>query len=91
MQFYSNCFFLSVIHSQDTRKRRLTVGLLGDILQIILSHLEVQGNGSGLDGNTTVLLILTGVHETGITGTSSGNNTGLGDKGIGKGGLSVID
>ena len=69
----------------------LTIGLLLDIGEILLGHLEVQGNGSGLDGNTTVLLILTGVHETGITGTSSGNNTGLGDEGIGKSGLSVID
>lgn len=69
----------------------LTIGLLLDIGKILLSHLEEQRDGSGLDGNTTVLFILTGVGETGLTSTSGRNNTGLGDEGIGKGGLSVID
>jgi hypothetical protein len=65
---------------------------LGNFLEILLiGELGVQGDGSGLDGNTTLLLVGTGVHETGITSPSSGNNTGTLDQRVTEGGLSVID
>jgi hypothetical protein len=65
---------------------------LGNFLEILLiGKLGVQGDGSGLDGNTTLLLIGTGVHETGITSPSSGNNTGTLDQRVTEGGLSVVD
>jgi hypothetical protein len=69
-----------------------TVDLLGNLLKILgVGELGVQGDGSGLDGNATILLIGTGVHETGLTGLGGGDNTGTLDKGVGEGGLSVID
>jgi len=67
------------------------VGLLLDFLNFFLSHLKVHGDGSGLDGNTTLLLIGTGVHDTLVTGSVFGNNTGPGDKGVREGTLSVVD
>lgn len=68
------------------------IDLLGDLLEILLiGELGVEGDGSGLDGDTTVLLIGTGVHVTTLTSLSSRDNTGTLDQGVGKGGLSVID
>jgi hypothetical protein len=70
----------------------VTINSLGDLLQVLgVGELGVEGDSSGLDGNATVLLIGTGVHETGLTGLSGGDNTGTLDKGVGEGGLSVID
>jgi hypothetical protein len=70
-----------------------TLGLLAnDVLDVVLIlELTVQGDGSGLDGNTTLLLIGTSVGGTSLTSLGGGDDTGLGEKGIGKGGLSVID
>lgn len=70
-----------------------TVSLLVlDFLDIIrVLHLEVQRDSGRLDSNTTVLLILTSVSETGFTSTTRGDNTGLGDQGVGQGRLAVID
>ena len=69
-----------------------TIDLLGDLLEILLiGELGVEGDGSGLDGDTTVLLIGTGVHVTTLTSLGSGDDTGTLDQGVGKGGLSVID
>lgn len=53
--------------------------------------LEVHGDTGRLDGNATVLLVLTGISETGITGCLGGNDTGLGDQRVGKSRLAVID
>lgn len=70
----------------------VTIDSLGDLLQILgIGELGVQGDGGGLDGNATVLLIGTGVHETSLTGLGGGDNTGTLDQGVGEGGLSVID
>jgi hypothetical protein len=70
----------------------VTIDGLGDLLQILrVGELGIQRDGSGLDGNATVLLIRTGVHETGLTSLSGGDNTGTLDQGVGQGGLSVID
>lgn len=70
----------------------VTINGLGDLLKILgVGELGVKSDGSGLDGNTTLLLVLTGIHETGITGLGGGDNTGTLDQSIGEGGLSVID
>jgi hypothetical protein len=70
----------------------VTIDLLGDLLKILgVGELGVQGDGSGLDGDTTLLLISTGVHVTTLTSLGGGNDTGTVDKGVGQGGLSVID
>jgi hypothetical protein len=70
----------------------VTINSLGNLLKILwVGELGVEGDSGGLDGNATILLIGTGVHETSLTGLSGGNNTGTLDKGIGEGGLSVID
>jgi len=45
----------------------------------------------GLDGNSTLLLVRSGVHVSVVSGLGSGDDTSLGDEGVGKGGLSVID
>ena len=64
---------------------------LGDVLDILVLELGVEGDGGGLDGDATVLLILTGVGEADLTGLGGGDNTSTLDKRVGKGGLSVID
>ena len=53
--------------------------------------LVVEGNTGGLDGDTTVLFVLTGVSGAGISSCLLGNNTGLGDEGVGQGALAVVD
>jgi len=60
-------------------------------LDFLLLDLEVKRDTSRLDGNGTVLLILTGVHETSVTGLSSGNDTSMGNQRIGQGRFTVID
>jgi hypothetical protein len=70
----------------------VAIDSLGDLLKILgIGELGVQGDSSGLDGNATVLLIGTGVHETSLTSLGSGNNTGTLDERVGESGLSVID
>lgn len=65
---------------------------LGDFLEILLiGELGVERDGSGLDGNTTFLLIRTGVHESGVTSLGRSNDTGTLDQRVTEGGLSVID
>jgi hypothetical protein len=64
----------------------------GNVLEVLLVlELCVKGDGSGLDGHTTLLLVGTSVGETGRTGVLGGNNTGTLDERVGKGGLSVVD
>lgn len=66
--------------------------LADDILKILwVGEVAVKGDGSGLDGNTTLLLIGTGIGGASITSLGGRDNTGLGEEGIGKSGLSVID
>ena len=69
----------------------LTVSLLLDTFDILLLELEVHGNGGRLDSNTTFLFILSSVRKPHVSGLGTGDNTSLGDKGIGEGGFSVID
>lgn len=66
--------------------------LANDILEILwVGKVSVEGDGSGLDGNTTLLLISAGIGGASLTSLGGGNNTGLGQEGVGKGRLSVID
>lgn len=70
----------------------VTLDLLGDILKVILiNELGVKRDGSGLDGNTPVLLVLTGICETSFSSFGGRNDTGTLDQRIGKSRLSVID
>lgn len=44
------------------------LGLDGDVLEVLgVLKLGEEGNGSGLDGDTTLLLVGTSVGETGLT------------------------
>jgi len=71
----------------------LALGLLAnDVLDILgIVEVTVQSDGSGLDGNTTLLLVGTSIRGTGITSLCGRDNTGLGQQGIGQGRLAVID
>ena len=44
----------------------------------------------GLDGNTAVLLILSGIGETSLTSFGTSNDTGFTDEGVSQGGFTVI-
>jgi hypothetical protein len=54
-------------------------------------HLVEHRDSSGLDGNATFLLILTGVSEASLSSLLGRDNSGLADKRVSEGGLSVID
>ena len=69
----------------------VTLGLLLDLLAVVIVQASVQRNGSRLDGNTSLLLILSGVHESGVTSLGSRDNTGLLDQRIGQSRFTVID
>jgi len=62
---------------------------------LITSSVEIvlveQGDTSRLNGDTSFLFIFSGIGETSFTSLGSSDNTSLGDEGIGKGGLAVID
>lgn len=68
----------------------LSIVLVDEWLDLV-TGLEIKGDTGGFDGNTTVLLILTGISVALVTGILLGDNTGLGDEGVGKGGLTVVD
>jgi len=63
----------------------LDITWVGDI------SLVVEGYTSGLNGDTTLLLVSTSVSEAGITSILTSNNAGFGDEGIGQGRFTVID
>lgn len=71
----------------------LAVGLLANDVGniVVLGELAVQGDGGGLDGDTTLLLVGTSICRSGITSLCGGDDTGLGEKGVGKGRLAVVD
>lgn len=69
-----------------------TIGLLADdILDILGVDAVVQGDGSRLDSDTTFLFICTCIRCSCVSCLGGGDDTGLGQEGIGKGGLSVVD
>jgi hypothetical protein len=68
------------------------LGLGGDVLEVLsILELGVQGDGGRLDGDTTLLLVGTGIGETRLSGLVGGNDTSTLDKRVGKGRLAVID
>lgn len=68
------------------------VDLLGHVLEIIgVLEFGIQGDGSGLDGHTTLLFVRASVRKPGSSCVSCRDNASTLDKGIGKGGFSVID
>lgn len=68
------------------------LGLDGDVLEVLgVLKLGEQGDGSGLDGDTTLLLVGTGIGETCGTGVGGRDNTGTLDERVGEGGLAVVD
>jgi hypothetical protein len=69
----------------------VALSLLLDVLDVLGVELGVQGDGSGLDGDTPVLLVLTSVGESGLSSLGSRDDTGTLNERVGKGGLSVID
>lgn len=48
-------------------------------------------NLRGFDGDASLLLVLAGVGEAGFACLGAGNNSGLGDQGVGQRRFSVID
>ena len=63
-----------------------------DVLEVLLVlELGVQGDGSRLDSDTTLLLVSSGIGETSLTSLGGRDNTGTLDERVGEGGLSVID
>lgn len=70
----------------------VTVDLLGNVLEVVgVGQVGVEGDGRGFDGDTTFLLILTRIGETGLTSLRGGNNTSTLDQRVGQGRLSVVD
>ena len=53
--------------------------------------LVVKGYTGGLDGDTSVLLVLSSIHKGLFSGIRLFDDTGPGDKGIGESGFAVID
>ena len=70
---------------------RLTLGLLLDSTDILLVDFEVHRDSGGLDRDTTLLFVLSCIRKPHITGLGGGDDTSLGDQGVGEGGLSVVD
>jgi hypothetical protein len=68
------------------------LGRDGDVLEILsVVELGVQGDGGGLDGHTTLLLVGTGVCETRGSGLGGRDDTSALDERVGKGGFAVVD
>ena len=75
-------------------KETVTLGLEslpGLFWEVFLWHGVVERHTSGLDSDATFLFIWAGIHITGFTGSFVGNDTGTGNEGVGKCGLTVID
>jgi len=53
--------------------------------------LVVKGHTSRLNGDTSFLFVSSGIGESCVTSSLTGNNTGLGNEGVSKGTLAVID
>jgi len=75
----------------QVNQERVTVSLLLDVLDILVVQAGVQGDGGGLNGNTSLLLILSGVHKSGVTSLGGRDDTGSLDQRVGQSGFTVID
>ena len=71
--------------------RGRTVGLLLDRGDVLLVDLEVHGDTGRLDGDSTLLFVFSCVRKPHVSSLRARNDTSLGDEGVGKSGLSVID
>jgi hypothetical protein len=69
----------------------LRVAILGEGLDLVFLEAEMQRDTSRLDGNGTVLLVLTGIHDTTVTGILRLDDTSGSDEGISQRRLSVIN
>ena len=72
-------------------KGRTGVGDLLNVRDILLGELEEHGDGGRLDGDSSILFVLSRVGGSSVSSSRSGDDTGLGEEGVGEGGLSVID
>lgn len=70
-----------------------TVSLLANnVLDVLLlGESAVEGDGSRLDGDTTLLLVGTSIRGASLTSLAGENNTGLGEERVGQSGLAVIN
>jgi len=69
----------------------LTVSLLLNASNVFIVQLEEHGDGRGLDGDTTLLFILTSVGVPHVASLGSGNDTSHTDERVGQGRLPVIN
>lgn len=60
---------------------------IGDFVFVVV----VKGNTSGLDCDTSFLLVFTSIGSSGGSSSGLGDDTGLCDEGVSKGRLSVVD
>jgi hypothetical protein len=68
-----------------------TISLLFDVWKVLLWKFKEHRDGRALNGDTTVLFVLSALHESSVTNVLGGDDTGLSDEGIGEGGFTVID
>ena len=66
------------------------LALLLDESQVGLWHLEVHGDGGGLDGDAALLLVLPGVGGPRLAGLGRRDDAGLGQQRVRQGGLAVV-
>jgi len=69
----------------------VTVVVALEELHVALVELVEQGDSGGLDGNGSLLLVLSGVGESSFTGSRAGDDTRLGYQRIGQSRLTVVD
>ena len=68
---------------------RAILALLNEV-QVVLGELIEEGDGSGLDGDAALLLILSSVSEACLPGSGRGDDASLAHKGVGQRGLAVV-
>mmetsp|Transcript_13033 Transcript_13033/g.33263 ORF Transcript_13033/g.33263 Transcript_13033/m.33263 type:complete len:703 (+) Transcript_13033:530-2638(+) len=76
---------------QVDEERVVALALLGEEGGQLGVELIVEGHASGLDGDTTLLLVGTGVGEASLTGLGQGHDPRRSDQGVSQGGLAVVD
>ena len=71
--------------------RLRTVRFLLDSGEILLVDLKEHRDSGRLDRDTTLLLVVSGIRETHVTGLVGGDNAGLRDQRVGERRLAVVD
>merc|ERR1719466_692511 len=64
----------------QVNKETISVLCLGNPFHISFIQLVVQGDGSGLDGNTSLLFVLSSISETSFSSLASSNDTSFADQ-----------